>query len=269
MDDEDDHDIAVVMLEELTVEISKELNGLSPFAVGDMISFTIRITNTGDVVITKLPLVDQYKDVFMIYDSATIAPTVVDTDLLSWDNLLDGDPDGLAVGESISIDVLFNAFEDTSLISATLSCAPAGYTPNIAAVGGVEDCASVQILKQTAVRMATQSVQETADGVMIRWTTTGESDIIGFYISKSDGEESIRRTDEMVLAQKSGQSNGAPYQWLDEGSKLGPDEYYLLEVVYVNGSTEKRTIENVLDSEIDTTPTQKSIWETFLPLIQR
>ncbi|MCB0079375.1 MAG: hypothetical protein KDE47_00520, partial [Caldilineaceae bacterium] len=70
--------------------VAKQLNGANPFGVGDTINFTIRITNTGNVAITSLPLEDRFSNAFITFVSANPAPDGVNGGILTWSNLLAG-----------------------------------------------------------------------------------------------------------------------------------------------------------------------------------
>ncbi|MEM7131672.1 MAG: SdrD B-like domain-containing protein [Chloroflexota bacterium] len=239
-----------------SLALSKTLNGVNPFKVNETISFTIRITNTGNAVIDTLPLEDRYSSAFLTYASATISPTTEVNGILRWSDLLASDPDGLAVGETISLDVFFTTAADTTLVPAIAPCNQSGHTPNVArsvgAISGttpvIEDaddksCDSVQILNPTAVQLAERSVTQTSDGVLVRWSTVSESVIIGFNIWQSNGTEAEMRSREMIMATNAGQTSGASYQWLDEGATLSQGHAYMLEIVKNDGSTERTVID--------------------------
>jgi len=74
-----------------SLAISKMLNTSEPVNVGQLVSFTIRITNTGNVAITTLPLTDSYDITYLAYDS-TIGSTPATDDnandgQLAWSDL--------------------------------------------------------------------------------------------------------------------------------------------------------------------------------------
>ena len=132
----------------------------------------------------------------------------------------------------------------------------ARHAPNVArSVGAaagaatvVEDaddksCDSVQILNPTAVQLAARSMTQTAAGVMIRWSTVSESEMVGFHILKSNGTDAAQRSDEMIAATNAGQSSGASYQWLDASATLEQGTAYILEIVKSDGTTERVVID--------------------------
>ncbi|MCB0097568.1 MAG: hypothetical protein KDE46_17680, partial [Caldilineaceae bacterium] len=255
-----------------SLQVTKVLNGVNPFGVGMPVSFSIRVTNTGGVTITTLPLEDRYSSVFIAYDSATPAPDSALDGVLIWNDLLASlnDTDGLGAGESVSVDVMFTTGADTTLLSAIAPCVEDGQAPNLVWVNNAmadtmpvvmdaddSDCASVQILNPTGIQLAEHSVQQTAAGVLVRWRMVEETNVMGFYVWRVNGVESSRRS-EMILTQVGGQqSNGAAYEWLDAGATLASGDTYVLEIVYTDGAVE-RTVINVVQGV-----------SLYLPLMQR
>ena len=91
----------------------------------------------------------------------------------------------------------------------------------------------------------------------MQWTTVSESDIVGFYVWRSNGTAAEQRSGEMIVATSAGQSSGARYQWLDVGATLNRGDAYVLEVVKRDGSTERRVIDVMSGGEL------------FLPFVAR
>ncbi|MEM7134157.1 MAG: SdrD B-like domain-containing protein [Chloroflexota bacterium] len=274
--DEDDHDPAAVTVTATpanpSIAVDKQFNGMGDYRVGETISFTIRITNTGDVVVTSLPLEDRYSHAFITYVSANPAPNSEVDGILTWTDVLSSvnDIDGLGLGESVNVVVTFTTEADTTLLPAPAPCTRAGHAPNLArSVGAMagfdlvaEDgddtsCDSVQILNPTAVQLAERSISQTPEGVMVRWSTVSETDIVGFNIWKSSGVAVELRSGGLLVASNAGQSNGASYQWLDEGATLSQGDAYVLEILRNNGTSERTVIDVMRDEQI------------FLPLVSR
>ncbi|MEZ4663475.1 MAG: SdrD B-like domain-containing protein [Caldilineaceae bacterium] len=260
-------DILNVSPPALTVD--KQFNGSGAYRVGETISFTIRITNTGDITLTTLPLEDRYSSVFMTYQTANPLPSHATAGILTWADLLSGDADGLGVGEAMTVDVFFTTATDTTLLPAS-SCNPQGHAPNLASSMGATtgtvmviedsddtDCASVQILNSTGSLLTAHSAQQTAEGVLVRWTTANESEIVGFHIWQLHGVEAQQRNTKMIVALLAGQASGASYEWLDAGAMLAPGDRYLLEIFTRDGTSERIIIGGKTGVEI------------FLPLTAR
>ena len=281
--DEDDHDPAVVTVTLTPVNpslvVGKQFNGVGDYRTNETISFTIRITNTGDITLTTVPLEDRYSHAFITYHSANPPPTPgsqVDG-LISWTNLLTSlnDTDGLGVDESVSVVVTFTTAADTTALPILAPCTQGGQAPNLARSQGAsattpagvtpvpEDgddtsCASVEILNPTAIQLEGRSISQASNGVRVRWSTVSELDITGFYIWKSSGVEAEVRSGELIVAERAGQSSGYSYEWLDAGTSIQIGDAYMLELVYSSGTTELVMIDVLRD-----------IRSLYLPLIAR
>src|SRR5262245_33634562 len=59
----------------LGLEINKTLEGSNVVRVGQYLTFTIRITNTGTISIAQLPLLDQYDSSILRLESTDPPPT--------------------------------------------------------------------------------------------------------------------------------------------------------------------------------------------------
>ncbi|MCB0086374.1 MAG: hypothetical protein KDE54_00545, partial [Caldilineaceae bacterium] len=81
------------------------------------------------------------------------------------------------------------------------------------------------------------------DGVLVRWTTINESDIAGFHIWRSNGVDAQRLSPQLIVAKASGQTSGTSYEWLDAGATLQRGDTYVLEIVKVDGSSERTVID--------------------------
>ena len=119
--------------------------------------------------------------------------------------------------------------------SAFITYESAGPSPTAAAN-------SVQILNPTGIQLAGRSVQQTADGVLVRLRMVEESNVVGFYVWRASGVETPRRS-EMILTRVSGQSGGTGYEWLDMGATLSWGDAYVLEIVKSDGSSERVVID--------------------------
>ncbi|MEZ4706752.1 MAG: SdrD B-like domain-containing protein [Caldilineaceae bacterium] len=252
------------------LEVQKVFNGAPPAMVGERISFTIRMTNTGSVTITSLPLEDQYNQVFFTYEGASMTPDIVaGAGALSWSNVVP--VGGLMPGGVVEIDVFFTAMADTTLLSPTPPCTAFREAPNVArvenaaadpdgngsmpalAISMQEDCASVAIQQPTAINLINTSATQTADGVLLQWTTITEQDITGFRVLRSNGVTVHQVSpadigaastphDELIPAKNAGQSNGAAYSVLDVGATLIHGDVYVLETIHNDGSVERNVL---------------------------
>ncbi|MEM7133771.1 MAG: SdrD B-like domain-containing protein [Chloroflexota bacterium] len=293
VDDEDDHDPATITVIPFTpsLAVSKELNTTPSdpsFGVNEIISYTIRITNTGDVTITVLPLEDRYSDVFIEFQSASVNPDLSQPGLLMWNDLTAALGD-VGPGDNVSLTVSFETMADTTLLQPVAPCTSGGHTPNIVDIDGAfadpdgddgtgddiavvkdvddHDCAEVQILNPTAIQLAEMSVSQTSEGVVIQWATVTEVDIAGFRIHRVNGIETLEvevrevgtstAIHGLIPAKKSGQNEGSRYSVLHAGATLSHGDAYVLEVIKMDSSVERTVVDMVSGGEI------------FLPMVVR
>lgn len=240
-----------------TYTLSKVLNSISPIRNGETISFTIRITNTGTVTLTTVPLTDTYDTAYMTYVGSTPnSEDQINDGTLNWGDLTQSGAKGfnadLAPGQSFSVIVNFVGRADTTGLPAQAPCTVFGHTCNVATVsaakydpdgpGGVGEQGplppksawdDVQIIVPTAIALSDRVVSYTGGAVELSWRTANESDLIGFHIYRSEnGGEAVRLTDALLSAQKPGQSDGAIYAYTDARSvETGKRYRYVLEFI--------------------------------------
>jgi uncharacterized repeat protein (TIGR01451 family)/LPXTG-motif cell wall-anchored protein len=94
----------------LRVDLVKELQGSNTVRVGDYLTFTIRIENTGTISITGLPVIDNYDAEIIQFERAIPAPNFKAQGELRWTNLTTNTMLGpLAPGETHIITTVFRA----------------------------------------------------------------------------------------------------------------------------------------------------------------
>ncbi|HUW08929.1 MAG TPA: C25 family cysteine peptidase, partial [Anaerolineae bacterium] len=93
----------------------------------------------------------------------------------------------------------------------------------------------------TAVVLADLRAQPRSDGVWVEWQTANELDILGFRLLRSEMPDAgyVPVNEELIFAAVSGGANGMTYSYLDEGAAAGRNYYYSLEVVQLDGQTER------------------------------
>lgn len=100
----------------LSMEITKRLQGSDVIQVGQELTFTIRITNTGTISITTLPLIDEYESSILQLErtiplsSTNIVTPATGGGLITWSDLTTDTVFGpLNPGQSIEIVTVFRA----------------------------------------------------------------------------------------------------------------------------------------------------------------
>jgi uncharacterized repeat protein (TIGR01451 family) len=236
-----------------------------PVKVNDPITFTIRITNTGESWIETLPLVDTYDTRFLAYlrstppaDGQSVSGNV---GTLIWNDLTGASQ--VPPGGTVTLTVVFRAMADTTdpqtnpNAPVTINTAgafntsfdpdgPTGPLPPLPAGQPKQDQDDAEILNPTSVALTMRSVQQQAGGVSVRWATENESLMVGFTLYRQrPGAEAVKVTSEPLMARYSGEPRGDSYEWLDSGFTPDGDEVYILEIELANGSVEYHTMGSV------------------------
>ncbi|MDH7485255.1 MAG: C25 family cysteine peptidase, partial [Anaerolineae bacterium] len=233
--------------------LAQELNTQEAVRPGDLLSFTIRIVNTGATTITHLPLRYVYDNAYLSYVSAAPAPDDAGDDgMIEWSDLTAGFGQDLAPGADITVVIAFKAVMDTTSL-------PGDQTVNTARVDGAradpdgagplaaleqlpeqEASAGVQILNPTGLTLAALSGVARPDGVLIAWETASELPIVGFNILRREaGGEWQRVNEEFIFAARAGANEGATYTYQDKQVTAGTTYEYMLETVKSDGSVEQ------------------------------
>ena len=255
--DSDDADVDVMAPE---ISLTKVLNTPSPVRLYDPISYTIRITNTGDGWVAVLPLTDTYDTNYLSFQSASTSPDdATDDGQLDWTDLTTTLGD-LQPGASVVVTLTFKAVGDTTNLT------PDGKTPNTGISDGAqvdpdgptgpegpilpvdreEDEARVEIIKPTHVEMASGHALVIGPDVLIRWSTVDESNILGFNILRRDGWGSFQQVNqELIFAHHPGAALAGAYTFLDEHASLGLS-FYALEIVRLDGHVDRVSLGRAL-----------------------
>src|SRR5215210_3392346 len=94
----------------LSLEIKKSLEGSNVVRVGQYLTFTIRITNTGTISIAQLPLLDKYDASILRLERTTPVPSASSAGVISWTNLTTDTLFGpLPPNQTITIIAVFRA----------------------------------------------------------------------------------------------------------------------------------------------------------------
>ena len=268
--------------------VTHRLNTPDPVRPASPISFTIRITNTGDTWITNLPLTDVYSNTFLTYGYGYVGqyaqPASDDTandGQIDWTDLTAPAPYGfgrdLAPGASFVINVIFTGAGDThglpddraantAIVHDALADPDAGPLDALEPLPSEEASDGVRILAPTGLILASLDAETTTDGVQIIWQTANESSILGFNVFRrvstsielsrdADGFEMVNDT--FIFAQFAGASQGTDYNWKDTAVAPGMTVEYALQVKEPDGR----------DAIYRVTPVTIR-WSRHLPLIQ-
>jgi uncharacterized repeat protein (TIGR01451 family) len=238
--------------------LTKQLNTPDPTRPGEMISFTIRITNTGATWITALQLTDAYNNAYLTYGFAnTFAIPDSDDHVndggITWSDVLSvtrGGPGALAPGASTAVTISFTGRNDTHAVGpngtrdiATIQNGrfdpdgPAGgIIPRaVPSVAPASDDAYVRIYLPTGLTLIDFKATARQGEVMLTWRTANEAQILGFNLLRRAGNGPAQRINgEIIPAEFAGSNQGAAYTYRD---KPAAGAYaYLLETIQLDGS---------------------------------
>jgi hypothetical protein len=223
--------------------------------VGDTVSFTIRITNTGTAPITVLPLRDEFDSDFLTYVGAYPPPNAAPASgPITWNDLIGGAPNGfgadLAPTLGFTIVITFTGKADTTNEQNQ-------ETINWAIVNGAKsdpdgtgplpeqtlpekrDDAPVTILVSTGVEIVSFAGGQDGSAARLAWETASEANIAGFNVLQQapDGQF-VAVNAELIFAEHAGAASGTRYEL--QAPDLAPGDYsYTLEVIRLDGTTQR------------------------------
>jgi hypothetical protein len=114
---------------------------------------------------------------------------------------------------------------------------PAGIS-NVTVNDGVQTgngLITVTYTTPSAVTLASASAARTSKGVLVRWRTGTEVDLLGFHVYRSRGHSWQRLTHSLIVAK--GSVAGASYRFLDKTAKRGVAYRYRIKAVNRDGTT--------------------------------
>ena len=240
--------------------ISKRLHTPDPVRIGDPVSFTVRITNTGSAAITSLPLTDQYNNTFLTYGymgshAAPASVDAIDDGQIVWADVTQGA--GLGSGLSVTVVFTFTAREDSTSLpngeainTAIVSRAyadPDGAGPiPPARLPQRSDSDGVRIMRATGLGVVGFRAASEGEGVRLTWRTLSETRIAGFNVLRAastggmlpaaDAYQAVNGS--AILATQAGSDQGASYSYRDEATTPGVVYHYRLEILRTDGGTE-------------------------------
>ena len=96
-------------------------------------------------------------------------------------------------------------------------------------------CESLTVTTPTAATFRSASAARTAKGVLLRWRTGTEADLLGFQVYRSRGHSWKRLTRSLIVAK--GSVAGASYRFLDRTARRGVAYRYRIKAVNRDGTT--------------------------------
>jgi hypothetical protein len=93
---------------------------------------------------------------------------------------------------------------------------------------------TVTYTNPTAVTFASASAARTPKGVLVRWRTGTEADLLGFHVYRSRGHSWQRITRSLIAAK--GSVSGGSYRFLDRTARRGVSYRYRIKAVQQDGT---------------------------------
>jgi hypothetical protein len=91
-------------------------------------------------------------------------------------------------------------------------------------------------VQAAAVTMAGMSARSAKGGVLVRWRTGTEVDLLGFHVYRSRGHSWRRITHSLIAAK--GSVSGASYRFLDRKARRGVPYRYRIKAFNSDGTSE-------------------------------
>ena len=205
--------------------------------VGDVVTFTIRVENTGGVPLALIPLEDTFDPTYLRFLRADPAADATGAGTLSWNDLTGSG--SLAPGQAITVRVVFEALAETDNTTNTATVSGAR------SAGGQtlpdqSDAVSFSIQAPTAVTMADILAEFDESGaVILTWVTTAEFDNWGFNVYRAEVNDPAQavRINETLIPGRGQSVIGATYHFVDENVEPGKTYWYWIEDVEIGGKT--------------------------------
>ncbi|GIK42091.1 MAG: hypothetical protein BroJett011_59240 [Chloroflexota bacterium] len=221
-------------VEDPSIQVDKELN--APGVVGDLITFTIRITNTGPSVLDQIPLFDSFTGPVQYVGGMPRADTVDNVNRrLTWNDLTTFFGD-LAPGQSAALVTVFRLTTTDSEFSMTNTARVTHADDVFNNVANEDEDTEVLTNVPTAVDLLYFTSQQTGNSVELLWATAVEYDNYGFRLLRSStGNFADAVEIGFVPGQGQGTVSGTVYEFIDATVEVNQTYTYWLVDVDFNG----------------------------------
>jgi uncharacterized repeat protein (TIGR01451 family) len=223
------------------VTLQKEV--APPGAVNGLITFTVRLTNTGPSILDQIPLIDRFSGP-IVYVGGAPQPNIIDNtnQALGWNDLTLSAPNGfgrnLAPGETFIITTIFSITNHTTEFTMTNVATVTGAT-DIFANPVTDDSDATELINvPTAILLQYFRANREDSTVRVTWATAVEIDNYGFRILRS-AAGSLAGAVELafVPGEGRGTNSGAAYTYIDKTAS--PEETYTYWLVDVDTNGEE------------------------------
>ena len=201
--------------------LAKSVTPSAPTAIapGQRLTYTIRITNTGNFTATNVQVRDFIPVGSTYIDGSAVPPPTSGPDPLVWSLGALGPTQSATVSFAVRVN---NQITVTAIVNRAQAWS--------AELGPVESNLVASVLAQTAVALADFRVVRQGDGNKVIWQTSGEVSTIGFAIYRAEGDN---RASAVLLSKEllAAQGAGSGYAFVDGAAQTGTHyRYWLVEV---------------------------------------
>jgi uncharacterized repeat protein (TIGR01451 family) len=215
-----------------SVEVNKEV--ASPGrAVNGVITFTIRITNTGPSTLTVVPLFDFFTGP-VVYIGGTPPADLVDnvSGLLAWNDLTLSFGD-MVPGQSFTVTTVFSITEPGESFTMTNTAVVTDATDEYDNEANDDDDDET-VSGPTAVELLYFDAVLQTKAILLRWATAIEIDNFGFRLRRSTTGNLVDALEiAFIPGQGQGTTNGATYEYTDRDVERGETyTYWLVDVEF-------------------------------------
>ncbi|MCP4541253.1 MAG: hypothetical protein GY832_29325 [Chloroflexi bacterium] len=217
-----------LLVDDPEISIDKTLN--PPGVIGDLVTFTIYIENTGPSTIDVLPLYDSFSGPAVYYGGDPIPNTIDNiTQQLMWDDLTIPFGMDLGLGQAFYVITVFQLTNPTTYTVINTAQIPPGGTD-------VYTNPINQPRSETAVEMIDFYASQWGQSVRMNWETAAEVDTYGFRILRDSGRRFVPAEEiAFIPSQAHGGAMGASYEFRDNDVAAGQTYTYWLMDVDMNG----------------------------------
>ncbi|MEW5956410.1 MAG: SdrD B-like domain-containing protein [Chloroflexota bacterium] len=234
-----DTDVVTVTVTDPAVTLQKDV--APPGAVNGLLTFTIRITNTGPSILDQIPLIDRFNGPIIYVGGAPQPDTIDNTNqALGWNDLTLVAPNGfgrnLAPGETFTITTIFSITNRTTEFTMTNVATVTGATDIFTNPASDDSDTRDLINVPTAIQLQYFRANRAGSTVNVTWATAVEIDNYGFRILRS-AAGSLADAVELafVPGEGRGANSGASYSYVDKTASPQTTYTYWLVDVDING----------------------------------
>ncbi len=253
------------------VEVAKGV--VAPGVVDGLITFTIRITNTGPSTLDAVPLFDRFTGPIEYVGGTPLAdPDKIDNvnQVLGWSDLTQDAPYGfgqdLDPGEVFIVTTTFRVTANTQNFTVTNTAVVTRAQDTLGNTANDDDDSTILINIPTAIDLLYFEADHQGDYVSLNWATAVEIDNFGFRLLRSTtGQLADAVEIAFVPGQGHGTASGASYTFVDQNVETNQTYTYWLVDVDLTGAETTHGPATVDSSTIDSGGSAT----IFLPMIFR